>query len=249
MLAQRGPWRDDDVPWASLDFGRLPPWLRTGAVDLFTQIHYGELAALLCAARLVQEVPDLDAKLFCATMVADEGRHVVWFTRLLDRLGGPGIVRPMVVDLMQEIYEAPHLEQLVAGMQFVIEGVAHALMTEGAKMLQSLSALSTMDDGWHEFPEVLAGWMSQTVVADENRHVAFGSTMLEHLVPALSAERRAALEGALEGWGRRMQASADDPDVFTAIGLDWPRLARRCAFEVNGRLAKCGLDYRLTWSA
>ena len=41
-----------------------------------SQFLHGEQGALICAAKIVQQVPDTDAKLYAATQVVDEARHV-----------------------------------------------------------------------------------------------------------------------------------------------------------------------------
>ena len=44
----------------------------------FSQFLHGEQGALICAAKIVQTVPDLDAKFYAATQVMDEARHVAF---------------------------------------------------------------------------------------------------------------------------------------------------------------------------
>ncbi len=53
-----------------------------------SQFMHGEQGALMAAARIVQTVPDLDAKFYAATQVMDEARHVEAYARLLnEKLG------------------------------------------------------------------------------------------------------------------------------------------------------------------
>src|ERR1700736_5994710 len=42
----------------------------------FSQFMHGEQGALVCAAKIVQTVPDIDSKFYAATQVIDEARHV-----------------------------------------------------------------------------------------------------------------------------------------------------------------------------
>ena len=44
---------------------------------------HGEQGALLCTAKIVQQVPNMDAKFYAATQVIDEARHVEAYARLL----------------------------------------------------------------------------------------------------------------------------------------------------------------------
>jgi hypothetical protein len=48
-----------------------------------SQFLHGEQGALVCTAKIVQQVPSLDAKFYAATQVMDEARHVEAFSRLL----------------------------------------------------------------------------------------------------------------------------------------------------------------------
>jgi len=54
----------------------------------FSQFLHGEQGALICASKIVQTVPDLDAKFYAATQVMDEARHVEAYSRYLrEKLG------------------------------------------------------------------------------------------------------------------------------------------------------------------
>ena len=41
-----------------------------------SQLMHGEQGALICTAKIVQQVPSMDAKFYAATQVIDEARHV-----------------------------------------------------------------------------------------------------------------------------------------------------------------------------
>ena len=49
----------------------------------FSQFLHGEQGAMVCAARIVESVPDLDAKFYSATQTMDEARHAEIFGRFL----------------------------------------------------------------------------------------------------------------------------------------------------------------------
>ena len=49
----------------------------------FSQFMHGEQGALICTAKIVQTVPDIDAKFYAATQVIDEARHVEVYSRYL----------------------------------------------------------------------------------------------------------------------------------------------------------------------
>src|SRR5437660_3082685 len=48
-----------------------------------SQFLHGEQGALVCTAKIVQQVPAIDAKFYAATQVIDEARHVEAYSRLL----------------------------------------------------------------------------------------------------------------------------------------------------------------------
>ncbi len=54
------------------------------AAWLFSQFLHGEQGALVCAAKIVQTVPDVDSKFYAATQVMDEARHVEAYARFLN---------------------------------------------------------------------------------------------------------------------------------------------------------------------
>src|SRR5438132_4379472 len=49
----------------------------------FSQFMHGEQGALICTAKIVQTVPNVDSKFYAATQVIDEARHVEAYSRLL----------------------------------------------------------------------------------------------------------------------------------------------------------------------
>ena len=52
-----------------------------------SQFMQGEQGALICAAKIVTQVPDVDSKFYAATQVIDEARHVEAYKRLLTKFG------------------------------------------------------------------------------------------------------------------------------------------------------------------
>lgn len=123
-LAVRDPWRVEDMDWDALEMHRVPKSLRQAAAHMFAQTHYGELAALLASARLVDLRPGLPARIFCSTQVNDEARHVRWFGRLMHELDCRGEVSEPIAGLMTEVCESETPEEVILGMQLMVEGLA-----------------------------------------------------------------------------------------------------------------------------
>ena len=63
----------------------------------FSQFMHGEQGALICTAKIVQTVPDIDSKFYAATQVIDEARHVEVYSRYLHEK--IGLVYPLNANL------------------------------------------------------------------------------------------------------------------------------------------------------
>src|ERR1700716_3032420 len=92
-----------------------------------SQFMHGEQGALIATAKIVQTVPDLDAKFYAATQVMDEARHVEAYSRLLHdkfELAYPithGLRALLETGLSDSRWDMTYLT-----MQILIEGLAPA---------------------------------------------------------------------------------------------------------------------------
>jgi hypothetical protein len=145
---------------------------------------HGEQGALLCAAKIVQQVPDIDAKFYAATQVMDEARHVEVYARLLHQkfeLAYP--ITPTLKTLLDQVLSDARWDITYLGMQVLIEGLA-------------LAAFASIRD---HARNPLAAAVNAYVMEDEARHVAFGRIALRDYYPQLSdAERDEREEFAVE---------------------------------------------------
>jgi hypothetical protein len=182
--AVRGQWIADDVlPWETdVDLERpqapdhlLPLWgsdiyrrmtdreriatnVETFAWTL-SQFLHGEQGALLATAQLVDSVRDLDSKLYAASQVVDEARHVDVYNRYLrTKIGFHYQVNPHLKTLLDWILKDSRWDMKFLGMQIMVEGLA-------------LSAFSMMRNNTKE---PLLKELTAYVMGDEARHVAFG---------------------------------------------------------------------------
>jgi len=141
----------------------------------FSQFLHGEQGALVCAAKIVQTVPDLDSKLYAATQVIDEARHVEVYSRYLrEKLK---LVYPINVHLKTLLDQAitdSRWDFTYLAMQVVIEGLA-------------LAAFGTIRD---LAADPLGQAINAYVMEDEARHVAFGRLALREYYPQLTAKER-----------------------------------------------------------
>jgi hypothetical protein len=169
-----------------------------------SQFMHGEQGALVCTAKIVQQVPGIDAKFYGATQVIDEARHVEAYSRLLHekfRLAYP--VTPPLRALLQDVLNDSRWDMTYLGMQVLIEGLA-------------LAAFASIRD---QAQNPLAASVNAYVMQDEARHVAFGRLSLRDYYPGLSqAERDQREEFAAEAcflMRDRFQAT----EVWERLGL------------------------------
>ena len=140
-----------------------------------SQFLHGEQGALICTAKIVQQVPHMDAKFYAATQVVDEARHVEAYCRLLHEkfeLAYP--LNPQLRTLLDQILRDSRWDMTYLGMQILIEGLA-------------LAAFQLIRDGAQN---PLAAAVNAYVMQDEARHVAFGRLALRDYYPQLTAKER-----------------------------------------------------------
>jgi hypothetical protein len=171
----------------------------------FSQFLHGEQGAMICAARITESVPDLDAKFYAATQVMDEARHAEAFARLLqEKLGLLYPINPHLKVLLEQTLSDSRWDMPYLGMQVLIEGVA-------------LAAFGLLRD---MTPVALPKQILAYVMQDEARHVAFGRLALRDYYAELGdAERAEREEFVVEGcYLLRDRFKAEE--VWETLGYD-----------------------------
>jgi len=178
----------------------------------FSQFLHGEQGALLCAAKLVHAVPQMDAKMYAATQVIDEARHVEVYTRYLDeKLGLSYPVNRHLKTLLGQVITDSRWDITSLGMQIIVEGLA----------LASLHFV-------REFArEPLVRSIVTYVMQDEARHVAFGRMALRDLYPQLTSAERTQREEFVVEACYLMRDRFLAQDVWGRLGLDVDECTRR----------------------
>jgi hypothetical protein len=170
-----------------------------------SQFMHGEQGALVCTARITETVPYYDAKLYAATQVVDEARHVEVFAKYLEtKLGGYFPINAHLEALLNDIIRDDRWDMTYLGMQVMVEGLA-------------LAAFGFM----HQLvEEPLLKQLLRYVMSDEARHVAFGVLSLQEAYSGMSAaEIRERQEFAFEA-GIRMRDRFLMQEVFERMGAD-----------------------------
>ncbi len=170
----------------------------------FSQFLHGEQGALVCTAKIVQNVPDIESKYYAATQVMDEARHVETYARYLDKLDLAYPINHNLKAILDNILTDSRWDMTYLGMQVLIEGLALAAF-----------------GGIRQFAtDPLARSLNAYVMQDEARHVMFGRLALRdyypHLTSAEIAEREEFTTEAC--WAMRDRFLAEE--VWETLDLD-----------------------------
>jgi hypothetical protein len=214
-------WKDDldeenpmQIPDEMTGIYHTPYWAKFSAREkasarrnfqswTISQFMQGEQAALICAAKIVQQAPDLDAKFYASTQVMDEARHVEAYKKLLEKFG---VAYPMTKPLQTLVDQAlrdSRWDMTYLAMQVVIEGLALAAF-HGIREMSGNS---------------LALQVNTYVMQDESRHVAFGRLALRDFYPHLSDSERREREEFLVEACYHMRDRFEAREAYEVMGV------------------------------
>ncbi|MBL9111849.1 MAG: ferritin-like domain-containing protein [Myxococcales bacterium] len=211
--AKAGQWNGDMLPW-HIDVDPLNPnvpivpedfvdldklrgyGVKLDAVEkqrvfhslgawMLSQFLHGEQGALFAAAQVTEAVQFFDGKLYGATQVMDEGRHVEVFHRYLDtKLDKLYQVNDNLFVIIDALMRDGRWDLKFLGMQIMVEGLA-------------LGAFGVLHK---RTKEPLLKELLKNVIQDEARHVHYGVVALrEHFTKAITeSERREREDWAFE---------------------------------------------------
>jgi len=202
--AKLGQWNGDSLPW-HIDVDPLNPEVRllpdnfmsyddlatagirldqkerrkfeySMATWMLSQFLHGEQGALLAAAQVTEAVQFFDGKLYGATQVMDEGRHVEVFNRYLEeKMGRLYVINDNLFVIIDSLMTDGRWDMKFLGMQIMVEGLA----------LGAFGVLYKMTK------EPLLKQMLRMVIQDEARHVHYGVIALkEHFTHHISEKER-----------------------------------------------------------
>ncbi len=176
----------------------------------FSQFLHGEQGALICTAKIVQTVPDIDAKFYASTQVIDEARHVETYSRYLhEKLELAYPINPHLKSLLDNVIQDSRWDFTYLGMQILIEGLA-------------LAAFNTIRD---MAQDPLARALNAYVMQDEARHVAFGRLSLRDYYPHLSDKERDEREEFVVEACYLMRDRFLGEEVYETLGFDLQEVA------------------------
>ncbi|KPI14964.1 P-aminobenzoate N-oxygenase AurF [Actinobacteria bacterium OV450] len=171
----------------------------------FSQFLHGEQGAMVCAARIIETVPDMDAKFFAATQAMDESRHAEIDARFLTekiQLSYP--INHNLRQLLDDTLRDSRWDMTFLGMQVLIEGLALAAF--GVIRDRTTAAL----------PRQILTYIMQ----DEARHVAFGRAVLREYYAQLTMRERIEREDFVIYGCRLMWDRFRGQEVWENLGYD-----------------------------
>lgn len=202
--AKEGQWNGDALPW-NTDVDPLNPevpllpyefidfdLLKEAGITLnekekrglsysltawmLSQFLHGEQGALFAAAQVTEAVQFFDGKLYGATQVMDEGRHVEVFNRYLDtKLNKLYQINDNLFVIIDSLMTDGRWDMKFLGMQIMVEGLA-------------LGAFGTL---YRQTKEPLLKELLKNVIQDEARHVHYGVCALrEHFTKHITERER-----------------------------------------------------------
>ncbi|MDC0746368.1 ferritin-like domain-containing protein [Polyangium mundeleinium] len=202
--AKLGQWNGDDLPWNTsvdplnpeipiipeeflsfddiedlgikLDKNERLKLSYSMCAWMLSQFLHGEQGALFAAAQVTEAVQFFDGKLYGATQVMDEGRHVEVFNRYLDtKLNKLYQINDNLFVIIDSLMTDGRWDMKFLGMQIMVEGLA-------------LGAFSTL---YKQTKEPLLKELLKMVIQDEARHVHYGVCALrEHFTKHLTERER-----------------------------------------------------------
>ena len=209
------PENPSGLPDEMISIHGSPAWNRMNDADKaklrrhlqawqISQFLHGEQGALICSAKIVQQVPAIDAKFYAATQVVDEARHCEAYARLLhEKFDLLYPINPHLKSLLDDTLSDSRWDFTYLGMQVLIEGLA-------------LAAFGVIRD-YARNP--LARSVTAYVMQDEARHVAFGRLALRDYYPQLTdRERDEREEFVVEGCYLMRDRFLGD-EVWETLGL------------------------------
>ena len=180
-------------------------WLRFNLqCHSICQFMHGEQGALIATAKIVNTVPDMNAKFYAATQVMDEARHVESYKRLIhEKFKSAYPITDSLKNLLEQTLTDRRWDMTYLGMQVLIEGLA-------------LAAFQSIRD---KAGNTLAGAVNAYVMQDEARHVSFGRLALREYYPHLSEAERDEREEFVVDALYFMRDRFNQSEVWERLGL------------------------------
>jgi len=233
---------DKDIDWKAIELSGLPVPIKRALSSIYTQVQAGEVLALAMTARAVDAAPALWAKMFGATQLMDEARHVEFFGRVVAMLGEPKALTPPMLALIEELGDLRSMDEILLGTQIILEGYAQCLFLEGARLCSRARERRIRLPGAVD-PGPLLFAVSHFVGRDESRHLAFGVLYLRQRWADLGANDRSRLQDLGHRFSALLEAVIGETrSELSRVGLDSAELVARVRRTQTAHFARIGFD-------
>jgi hypothetical protein len=191
--------------WAKLDAKKEVPQLRQHQASyMLSNFLHGEQGALLATAQIVEMAPTADAKFYAAAQVFDEARHVEAYDRYLrEKIELVYPVSKYLKELLDMILTDSRWDLKFLGMQIMVEGLA-------------LGAFGLIHATTQE---PLIKQITQMIMQDEARHVAFGVLSLRDTYKEMGSKELAEREDFVIHASRLMHDRLLGQEVWERMGF------------------------------
>ena len=175
-----------------------------------SSILHGEAGALALSASLCHILKDPGAQEYAANQTREEARHVLAFTKYIQRRWGkPVQVGDALKGLMVELVGSHLVWKKLVGMQMMIEGLA-------------MGAFASF---YKNGRDPLIRKLMQLVMTDEAFHHKFGKIWADRTVPNLPPEER----DMIEDWAwevfhvllYNLGSPEQKKHIYAEVGLEW----------------------------
>lgn len=144
-----------------------------------SQLLHGEQAALQLCGQLTNVCQSMDQKLYAASQVIDEARHIEVFAKFMqEKIGTIHPIGANLKTLLDILLKTEGMQKKVLGMQTLFEGMA----------------VGIMDMMRRESKNELLSTMLHRVEQDEARHAAFGVLNMRRIVSDATPDEMAEME-------------------------------------------------------
>ncbi|MCZ6784253.1 MAG: ferritin-like domain-containing protein, partial [Proteobacteria bacterium] len=174
-IVDNGRFAYDRIPlFQKLSSSQRETFTAHSAAHLLSQFLHGEQGALMTSAALTHAVPDYEGKLYAASQTMDEARHVEVYERFIRKLAIVYPISPWLKEIIDVTLQADHWVKIAIGMNMVVEGLALGAF-------HNMRRATTCE---------LLRQITENVLRDESRHVAFGNVYLTETIRDLHADDR-----------------------------------------------------------
>ncbi|HVW27921.1 MAG TPA: hypothetical protein VHC69_21300 [Polyangiaceae bacterium] len=234
----------DDIPWNDFRITEYHTIIKRTMAPLYSAILRGEKVALRLLLEASEKISDESFGRFIRLQVVDEERHVEFFSRVVEELGGSTGIASAMNAFFDDLLALRSPEAIVLGSQIILEGFAKCLFEEGAHLAKKVAATRVRVAGRPE-PAHLLTAISNLVGRDESRHVAFGVLYLRARWPSLSVSERTQLTGLRESLNASLSRGLEamKPEM-TRLGVPPEALIERVTHLQNAHCKAAGMIER-----